>query len=51
LAPPASSSHIAVPAHLETNLVLARDGGGNGQAVPGSVERKIYQYLSCDILS
>jgi len=40
-----------VQGHLETYLALAREGDGDGHAVPGYVERELRRYLECGILA
>ena len=40
-----------VQQHLETYLALAREGDGDGHAVPGYVERELRSYLECGIMA
>jgi hypothetical protein len=37
--------------HLETYLALACEGDGDGNAVPGYMERELRRYLECGILA
>ena len=42
---------LSVQHHLETDLMLSREGDWDGHAMPASVERDFRRYLECGILA